>query len=122
MRNIRAISHSMLASALSIGLLFAAGQAMAIGQSTQANEMEEEPKADSSQPVNDTWITTKVKTELLASNKASGTEINVETTNGVVKLSGTVDSRAEVDNAVKVAKKVKGVTQVDSSGLSVSAD
>lgn len=122
MRNIRAISHSMLASALSIGLLFAAGQAMAIGQSTQANEMEEEPKADSSQPVNDTWITTKVKTELLASNRASGTEINVETTNGVVKLSGTVDSRAEVDNAVKVAKKVKGVTQVDSSGLSVSAD
>lgn len=122
MRNIRAISHSMLASALSIGLLFAAGQAMAIGQSTQANEMEEQTKADSSQPGSDAWITTKVKSELALADDVSATEINVDTVNGKVTLRGTVDSQAEIDKAVSVAKNVKGVKKVDSSGLTIDKD
>lgn len=120
MRNIRAISHSMLAGALSIGLLFAAGQAMAVAQSTQANEMEETAKADSSQPGSDAWITTKVKSELALADDVSATEINVDTVNGMVTLRGAVDSKAEVDKAVSVAKRVDGVKKVDSSGLTVN--
>lgn len=122
MRNIRAISHSTLASALSIGLLFAAGQAMAAVQQTQPTEREEATKADSSQPVGDTWITTKVKSELAVAENADATDIKVETTNGVVKLSGKVDSQAEIDKAVSVAKSVDGVKQVDKSGLTVGND
>jgi len=122
MRNIRTISRSMLASALSIGLLFAAGQTLAAGQSTQAAEAEEEAKAGSDQPVNDTWITTKVKSELAVADGVSATEISVDTTNGVVKLSGKVDSKEEIKKAADVAKKVKGVKKVDSSGLSVGND
>jgi hyperosmotically inducible protein len=122
MRNTRAISHSFLASALSISLLFAAGSTMAAGQSTQAAEVEEEAKADSSQPVNDTWITTKVKSELAVAENADATDIKVETTNGVVKLSGKVDSQAEIDKAVSVAKGVNGVKKVDKTGLTIGKD
>jgi hyperosmotically inducible periplasmic protein len=122
MRNIRAIPRSMLASALSVGLLFAAGQTLAAVQSTQAAEAEEEAKAGSDQPVNDTWITTKVKSELAVADGVSATEISVDTTNGVVKLSGKVDSKDEIKKAAEVAKKVKGVKKVDSSGLTVGND
>lgn len=119
MRTTPRFSRSMLAGALSVGLLFAAGQAMAAVQSA---ENEEKAKADSAQPVGDAWITTKVKADLLATEDVSGTDIKVETVNGVVKLSGTVKSQAQIDKAVSVAKGIDGVARVDSSGLSVGND
>lgn len=75
---------------------------------------------DSSQPASDTWITTKVKAELLADTEVSGTAIKVETVNGVVTLSGEVDSQAQIDKAKALARGIKGVTNVDASMLSVA--
>jgi hyperosmotically inducible protein len=121
MRNIRAISHSMLASAMSIGLLFAAGSTMAAGQSAQSAEREEQ-RTDSAQPGTDAWITAKVKGELALADDVSATKINVDTTNGVVTLKGRVGSKAEADKAVEVAKRVDGVKKVDKSGLTVGKD
>ena len=72
---------------------------------------------ESAQPVSDTWITTKVKTELLATKGVSGTDISVETVNGVVKLSGHVAGKAESDKAASVARNVDGVKSVDTSAL-----
>ncbi|MBX9403167.1 BON domain-containing protein [Lysobacter sp. BMK333-48F3] len=72
---------------------------------------------ESAQPVSDTWITTKVKTELLATKGVSGTDISVETVNGVVKLSGHVAGKAESDKAAAVARNVDGVKSVDTSAL-----
>ena len=77
---------------------------------------------ESSQPVDDTWITTKVKADLLATSDVSGLELNVETVEGVVSLTGDVDTQAEADRAVAVAKGIKGVTRVDSSGIKVNPD
>lgn len=71
----------------------------------------------SEQPVSDTWITTKVKTELAATDGVKSTDISVETVNGVVTLIGVLDSSTAVDKAVAATKSIKGVTQVDSSGL-----
>ena len=82
-----------------------------------STEMEE---SDSAQPASDTWITTKVKADLLASPGVSGTSINVETVNGVVSLSGKVDSKTHADEAVAIAKKVKGVKSVNASALTVA--
>jgi hyperosmotically inducible protein len=76
--------------------------------------------AESDQPGTDTWITTKVKADLLASGKTSGTDISVETTNGVVWLSGTVATQAEKDQAVTEAKGIEGVKKVDASKLKVA--
>jgi len=72
----------------------------------------------SEQPVTDTWITTKVKTELATTEGIKSGDISVTTKNGLVTLTGTVNSKAQVQKAVAVAKAVKGVHDVDSSALS----
>ncbi|AOH35528.1 BON domain-containing protein [Luteimonas sp. JM171] len=76
---------------------------------------------DSDQPVNDTWITTKVKSSLLADSDVAGTEVDVETINGVVHLSGYVDDQRQIDRAVEIARDIEGVTNVESSGLQLKA-
>jgi hyperosmotically inducible protein len=73
----------------------------------------------SDQPMGDAWITTKVKSDLLATPDVSGMAIDVDTKDGVVMLKGEVDSKAQADTAVAVAKKIDGVKKVDSSGLTV---
>jgi hyperosmotically inducible protein len=67
--------------------------------------------------VSDTWITTKVKSALLADNLTKGLKISVNTSHHIVALSGAVDSGASIDEAVRVATKIKGVESVDSSAL-----
>lgn len=108
------IRHAV-AAALSLGMLLGAGQAFAADPPTKASKME------SQEPVTDTWITTKVKSDLLATKNVSGTDVKVETANGVVSLSGTVATKAEHDKAVSTAKAIKGVKSVDASQLKVGA-
>jgi hyperosmotically inducible protein len=72
----------------------------------------------SQQPVTDTWITTKVKSELATTEGIKSGDISVTTKNGVVVLSGVVNSKAQVQKAVAVAKGIKGVQNVDSAALS----
>jgi osmotically-inducible protein OsmY len=62
--------------------------------------------------VDDTVITTKVKTAIFDEPSLKSAEINVETFKGVVQLTGFVSSRAAIDKAVEVARGVKGVTSV----------
>jgi osmotically-inducible protein OsmY len=63
----------------------------------------------------DTAITTKVKANLLAEPALKSLGIHVETEKGTVMLSGFVDSKAEADKAIKVAKEVEGVSKVKSA-------
>ena len=76
-------------------------------------------EAASAQPVDDTWITTKVKSSLLADTAVAGTKIDVDTVNGVVYLTGTASTQAQADQAKKVAAGIQGVTKVDTSKLKV---
>ncbi len=71
----------------------------------------------SDQPVDDTWITTKVKSSLLADSDVSGLDINVETVNGVVTLSGQVDQQAQIEHATRIARGIEGVTDVRTTEL-----
>lgn len=74
---------------------------------------------DSERPVDDTWITTKVKSALLAERDVSGLALEVETVNGVVHLRGRVDDQAEADRAQQVARGIEGVERVDLAGIIV---
>ncbi|MBF6623327.1 MAG: BON domain-containing protein [Pseudomonas stutzeri] len=67
--------------------------------------------------VSDTWITTKVKSTLLAEDATPGMDIEVETKDGVVSLSGTVATEAEREVAISKAKGIKGVREVSADGL-----
>ncbi|NEZ04132.1 BON domain-containing protein [Wenzhouxiangella sp. XN201] len=62
--------------------------------------------------IDDTWITTKVKTELVKSDIVKSREVNVETFKGIVQLSGFVSSQAAMDEAVRIARNIKGVESV----------
>jgi hyperosmotically inducible protein len=62
--------------------------------------------------VDDTLITTKVKTAILGEPTLKVAEINVETFKGVVQLSGFVSSKAAAGKAVEVARGVGGVKSV----------
>jgi hyperosmotically inducible periplasmic protein len=68
---------------------------------------------NSEQPVADTVITTKVKAELARDDATKARDINVTTVDGVVTLSGAVDSSAEKKKAEKDARNIKGVMSVD---------
>lgn len=62
--------------------------------------------------IDDTVITTKVKAAIFNDPSLKSAEINVETFKGTVQLSGFVNSRADINQAVAVARGVKGVTSV----------
>jgi len=62
--------------------------------------------------IDDTVITTKVKTALLAEKNLKSTQINVETFKGRVQLSGFVSSRADAQRAIQVTQGVAGVQSV----------
>jgi hyperosmotically inducible protein len=117
-------SNSMRSSValrtLAVALLAAtAGVAVADDPKAQEGGRDGMTERESAQPVDDAWITTKVKADLLATPDVSGLALNVETVNGVVSLSGDVDSQAEVERAVAVARGIKGVSKVDASGVRV---
>lgn len=69
----------------------------------------------------DTWLTTKVKSALLADQATSGLDIQVETQNGVVQLSGFVGSEAEKRRAEDIAHGIDGGKQVKND-LRLKAD
>ncbi|HEX5697286.1 MAG TPA: BON domain-containing protein [Rhodoferax sp.] len=62
--------------------------------------------------IDDTTITTQVKSRLLEDKNVAGTSISVETLNGVVMLSGFAKSATEKSTAESIARKVNGVKSV----------
>jgi osmotically-inducible protein OsmY len=62
--------------------------------------------------VDDSVITTKVKSLLAADDFLKSFEISVETYKGTVQLSGFVDSQKAIDKAVEITRSVKGVKSV----------
>jgi osmotically-inducible protein OsmY len=62
--------------------------------------------------IDDSYITTKVKSQILSDPDLKVLEINVETFKGVVQLSGFVSSRSDISKAVSIAEGVKGVKSV----------
>ncbi|RDT43431.1 molecular chaperone OsmY [Citrobacter freundii] len=60
----------------------------------------------------DTAITSEVKAKLLADDIVPSRKVKVETTDGVVQLSGSVDSQAQSERAESIAKAIDGVKSV----------
>ena len=62
--------------------------------------------------VDDSVITTKVKTLLASDDFFKSFQIGVETYKGIVQLSGFVNSQQAVDKAGQIARSVQGVNSV----------
>ena len=67
--------------------------------------------------IDDTAITTKVKTGLLGDPMVSAFAISVETSRGVVSLTGIVNSAGERARAIQIAQETGGVRRVDARNL-----
>jgi osmotically-inducible protein OsmY len=63
----------------------------------------------------DARITTAIKTKLVANRDLSALSISVNTTGGVVTLSGTVTSPEDISKAMMLAMDVDGVREVVST-------
>lgn len=72
-------------------------------------------------PVNDTVLTTKVKAALVGDRAVKARDIEVETKDGVVQLSGFVDSEDAKAAALMRARSVNGVAEVRND-LSIRTD
>ncbi|MBU3647132.1 MAG: BON domain-containing protein [Limnohabitans sp.] len=62
--------------------------------------------------VDDSVITTRVKTRFIEDKSVDASAVHVETLNGVVMLSGFAKNATEKKNAESIATKVKGVRSV----------
>ena len=62
--------------------------------------------------VDDSVITTKVKSLLAADDLLKSFQIGVETYKGAVQLSGFVNTQKAVNKAVEITRTVKGVTSI----------
>lgn len=99
----------MLTSAVATGSAYAENNAQTTNESAGQ-------KVDSSMNkvgnfMDDSAITAKVKAALVDHDNIKSTDISVKT-DRVVTLSGFVESQAQAEEAVKVAKGVEGVTSV----------
>jgi osmotically-inducible protein OsmY len=94
------IRTTLVAAAIALTLVTAAGCAVSRGQQTAGAY------------VDDTAITATVKSRMLENKDVAGTSITVETLNGTVMLSGFAKSQSEKATAESIARKVDGVRSV----------
>jgi osmotically-inducible protein OsmY len=79
----------------------------------QAADKIAEQGAKTAQIFNDAEITTKVKADILAEPGLKSLEISVDTINGIVTLTGLVDSTLTGDKVRNLAAAVNGVKEVN---------
>jgi osmotically-inducible protein OsmY len=75
----------------------------------------ERTAANAGRAVDDSVITGKVKAALVADSTTKAHQIEVETFEGRVQLSGFVDSNEARNRAVEIARNIEGVKDVKNS-------
>jgi hyperosmotically inducible periplasmic protein len=65
--------------------------------------------------IDDSVVTARVKSALLADPDVKSVDFNVETRKGVVQLSGFVDSQTQVDRAIATMRTVAGVKSIENN-------
>jgi len=93
-------------------MLMTAGYATAQSATQEAKDKTKAAAQKTVEVVTDAEITAAVKTKLLADKTVGGLKIDVDTSNGVVTLSGPVHSGVERAEALKIARNTKGVKSV----------
>ena len=95
--------HTLIIAAAAATLAITSGCAVQRGQSTVG------------QYIDDTTITTSVKTKLIEDKTVDASAISVETLNGTVQLAGFAKSATEKAQAEVLARRASGVKDVKNS-------
>lgn len=98
-----------------LSVMIAAVMLTTIGcASSSANDGKSSVKKESAgEYIDDSVITTKVKTALINEPTLKSFEFKVTTYKGIVQLSGFVSSQASIDQALAIAAAVSGVKSVE---------
>jgi hyperosmotically inducible periplasmic protein len=102
-------------SVLFCAAVFALATAGLAGAQTATQDAKSKTKAAANQTgevVTDAAITSAVKTKLLGDPDVKGLNIDVDTSNGVVTLTGVVHTSVERREALRLARTTKGVKNV----------
>ncbi len=94
------IQSTIIASLISLSLLFASGCAVTRGQESVGAY------------IDDTAITSSVKAQFVGNTDVDASSISVETLKGAVVLSGFAKNMKEKATAETIARKVNGVSSV----------
>lgn len=85
------------------------------GMVGSAEEKTKEAYSETKGELSNARITSEVKLKFAADDTVKALNIDVDTSNGTVTLNGTVNSKKELDQAVRLAKSVDGVKHVKSN-------
>jgi hyperosmotically inducible periplasmic protein len=99
------------------GVVSVANQITIKAQEASTMENMESGAKEIGKDFSDAWITTRIKSTYLYSSNVDGSDISVDTANGIVTLTGKLASGAERDLAIELARNVRGVKKVQSKGL-----
>ncbi|BAU23086.1 hypothetical protein THC_0694 [Caldimicrobium thiodismutans] len=91
--------------------LYGCGWVLVGGGAYEGYKMGTDPRTVGNQ-IDDAVITTKVKAKLIEDPLTKARKIDVDTVNGIVTLTGIVDSEAEITRAIEIASSVSGVKKV----------
>ncbi len=94
------LAYLVVAASLALPMAITTGCAVARHQET------------ASAYAKDKEITARIKTAMYGDPTVKGTEVKVNSLNGVVQLSGFVDSQAAKDRAGQIAASTPGVVKV----------
>lgn len=106
----------ILASVLGLTACKQEGQAEKAGKKVdQATELTGKKIEKSGEVMDDAVITAIVKAEIAKDPTLKVSQITVTTTNGVVRLSGVVDSPQNIDRALEITRNIKNVRSTENS-------
>jgi hyperosmotically inducible protein len=109
----KARNFAVIALAAALGFGMSAPAALAAQPGAAASDQ----SSSAGEAVSDAWITTKVKSELATTKGVKSMDVSVDTKDGVVTLTGVLATDVDVKKAIAATKCVKGVKEVDASGL-----
>ncbi len=116
--NLRKISrHAVALGTISILSASLLGANMALAASDATTTAPSKAASSAERVVTDSWITTKVKSEILANSLSKAFKVSVKTKSGAVSLKGKLPTQDAIDLVKMISEKVKGVKSVDVSGL-----
>jgi len=107
--------HGTMTAVTVLGALLTIAPFTAQAQQSTTEKTKEKAKSTTEEAktvVSDSWITSKTKIALYSDERVKGTQISVDTKDGVVHLRGKVDSDAAKTAAADVAKGIDGAKSV----------
>lgn len=96
------------------------GLASASAETAAAAAENKQAVAETKQVISDSWITTKVKSEILADSASKGYVVHVKTTHGAVVLKGALANENAIAHIKSIAEKIEGVSSVNTTALKIA--